>query len=84
VSYTKQFSKRELTKVEREAEALKATFEWLSQKQVNALREWALAEHASLKMMYRQLRLALDIAGVRGYWPARAVLRWMLNLKKKG
>lgn len=79
-----QAAKPNMTREQKEAQALRFTFqEWLTDEQIVVLRGWAMQPHKSTPKMYRQLRMMLSFAGVQGYWPVRAVMRWMLKLRRE-
>jgi len=78
--YTLPFPRENMTRAEKEAAALDHVMnQWLSDKQKETLHHFAVTEPGSAIGMYRTARIALSFAGVQGYWPVRAVVRWMLQ-----
>ena len=71
------------TRGEREAQALKATKEYLGTARYLQIRrklvDWCLAQrevsNVNSRELYRGIQFALVLIGVQGRWPARAVIR---------
>ncbi len=76
---TKKFSRDGLSREQKEAEALKQVMAWLSDKQKETLRHYAVTEPGGAIGMYRTTNIMLSFAGVTGYWTTRATVRWMLQ-----
>ena len=81
-SYTVQFPRANMTHAEKERAALTEAMDYLSAKQRDVL--CTQIRSKDIRHIVRTVRFCCMVAGVRGYWPVRALTRMVLQLNFPG